>query len=179
MVTRLRQEGFHAVQSGLSEMIQQSDGKTREKLKEFFQYLYRNRDGLLDLEQRGISTPAKLGAIEGNVDKLVVHRMKGRGCSWRLPGLRAMLAFCRNAEQLGAHAYTYFPVRTSHRGYRQRSKLTVEYSEHSRDLCLFFMDHISLDPGSGLFDGISLAVILSFSILWEFDTVTRKYVYIG
>jgi hypothetical protein len=129
MVMRLRQEGFQSVQAKLSELIQQSENRAKGKITQFFQYLYRNRDGLLDLDQRGISIPAKLGAIEGNVDKLVVHRMKGRGCSWRLPGLRAMLALCRNAEQLGTHAYSYFPVQTSHNGYRQRSKLTVEYSE--------------------------------------------------
>jgi hypothetical protein len=53
-----------------------------------------HQDGLLDLECRGYSLPVHLGAIEGNVDKLVVHRMKGTDCSWRLPGVRAMLALC-------------------------------------------------------------------------------------
>ena len=150
MVTRFRQEDFQSVQAELSELIQQSDNKAKEKPTELFQYLYRNRDGLLDLEQRGISTPAKLSAIEGNVDKIVVHRMKGRGCSWRLSGLRTMLALCRNAEQLGAHAYSSFPLRSSHKGYHQRSKLTVEFSEAFQGyLCLFFMDRISLDHGSG------------------------------
>lgn len=129
LVKVIRQEGFHAVQSVLIEMIEQSDGKRRKKLKEFYRYLYKNRDGLLDLEHRGISQSAKLGAIEGNVDKIVVHRMKGRGCSWRLAGIRAMLALARNAEQLGTHAYFYFPVQSNHKGQRRMQNLTLEYSE--------------------------------------------------
>lgn len=129
LVKVIRQEGFQAVQSVLSEMIQQSDGKRRKKLREFYRYLYKNRDGLLDLEHRGISQSAKLGAIEGNVDKIVVHRMKGRGCSWRLTGIRAMLALGRNAEQLGTHAYFYFPVQSNHKDHRRMQNLSIEYSE--------------------------------------------------
>jgi hypothetical protein len=53
----------------------------------FYHYLQNNRDGLVDLKYRPCPQAALAwnpGAIEGNVDKLVVHRMKGRGCSWRL-----------------------------------------------------------------------------------------------
>ena len=70
-----------------------------------------------------------LGGIEGNVDKLVVHRMKGRGCSWRLPGLRAMLALCRNCEQLKLHAYRYLPTQVPDKNYHRLPNLEVEYSE--------------------------------------------------
>jgi hypothetical protein len=129
VVSRLRREGFEAVSPELKQHIQQAEGKKRKLLLDFYQYVHNNRDGLLDLEYRACSLPACLGAIEGNVDKLVVHRMKGRGCSWRLPGVRAMLALCRNAEQLRFHAYRYLPLQTPPRTYRTRQFLGVEYSE--------------------------------------------------
>jgi hypothetical protein len=129
VVSRLRREAFEAVAPELKLHIQQADGRRRKLLLEFYQYVHNNRDGLLDLEFRACSIPACLGAIEGNVDKLVVHRMKGRGCSWRLPGVRAMLALCRNADQLRSHAYRYIPLQTPPRTYRTTQFLGVEYSE--------------------------------------------------
>ena len=98
-------------------------------LKDFYRYVHLNQDGLLDLECRGYSFPVRLGAIEGNVDKLVVHRMKGRGCSWRLSGVRAMLALCRNADQLRYHAYRYLPIHSPASSYLSRQNLDVQYSE--------------------------------------------------
>ena len=83
MVTRLRREGFAAVQDELRKLIEQAEGKKKDKLKDFYRYVGNNQDGLLDLEMRRCSHPACLGGIEGNVDKLVVHRVKGRGWSWR------------------------------------------------------------------------------------------------
>jgi hypothetical protein len=129
MVSRLRQEGFEAVSPELKQHIQQAEGRRRKLLLDFYQYVHNNQDGLLDLEYRACSIPACLGAIEGNVDKLVVHRMKGRGCSWRLPGVRAMLALCRNADQLRSHAYCYLPIQTPPRTYRTTQILEVQYSE--------------------------------------------------
>lgn len=129
LVTRLRQEGFESVRLDLKQLIQQATGQQREKLEDFYQYVYHNRDGLLDLQYRGLSVLPCLGAIEGNVDKLVVHRMKGRGCSWRLPGLRAMLAICRNADLLRCHAYHYRPLKCSPQSRRSTQRLEVEYAE--------------------------------------------------
>lgn len=129
MVTRLRQEGFKAVAPELQQHIQQAEGNPQKLLLDFYQYVHNNQDGLLDLEYRACSIPACLGAIEGNIDKLVVHRMKGRGCSWRLPGVRAMLALCRNADQLRFHAYRYLPLQTPARTYHTTQVLDVQYSE--------------------------------------------------
>ena len=129
VVTRLRQEGFEAVAPELKQHIQQAEGQRQKLLVDFYQYLHNNQDGLLDLEYRACPFPACLGAIEGNVDKLVVHRMKGRGCSWRLPGVRAMLALCRNADQLRSYAYRYIPLQTPPRSYRTIQHLDVEYAE--------------------------------------------------
>ena len=129
MVTRLRQEGFPAVAPELQQHIQQAEGNPQKLLLDFYRYVRNNQDGLLDLQYRACFLPACLGAIEGNVDKLVVHRMKGRGCSWRLPGVRAMLALCRNADQLRSHAYRYFPLQTPARTYHTTQVLDVQYSE--------------------------------------------------
>jgi hypothetical protein len=129
LVTRLRREGFEAVAPELQQHIQQAEGNPRELLLEFYRYVFNNQDGLLDLEYRTPACTATLGAIEGNVDKLVVHRMKGRGCSWRLPGVRAMLALCRHTDQLRALAYRYLPLQTPPRTYQTTQFLEVEYSQ--------------------------------------------------
>jgi len=129
IVSQLRQKGFSSVNRELSQRIEQSEGREKQKLKEFFSYVHNNQDGLLDLEHRGIDLPAYLGGIEGNVDKLVVHRMKGRGCSWRLRGLRAMLALCRNCDALKHHSYRYLPLSVPHKNNHVVLKLDVEYAE--------------------------------------------------
>jgi hypothetical protein len=129
IVTRLCQEGFAAVQDDLRKMVDQADGRKRELLEDFYKYVHNNQDGLLDLKYRGHSYPVVLGGIEGNVDKLVVHRMKGRGCSWRLRGLRAMLALCRNCDELKQHSYRYLPLSIPNKAIHRVQKLDVEYSE--------------------------------------------------
>jgi hypothetical protein len=129
IVTKLRQEGFMAVNAELRVQIQQAVGKKKERLVEFYQYVHHNQDGLLDLIYRGHNLKVSLGAIEGNVDKLVVHRMKGRGCSWRLRGVRAMLALCRNCNQLKSHAYRYLPMHDFKKIVHPSPNLEVEYSE--------------------------------------------------
>jgi len=129
IVTQLRHTGFSSVSKDLRQRIEQSDGKERQKLEEFYSYIHNNQDGLLDLEHRGVDLPACLGGIEGNVDKLVVHRMKGRGCSWRLRGLRAMLALCRNCDTLKQHSFRYLPVSVPNKSFHRAWKLDVDYSE--------------------------------------------------
>ena len=111
MVKQLRQQGFAAVSQKLMQCIEQASGIRNEKLKQFYQYICHQQDGLLDLSQRGYSSElGSLGAIEGNVDKLVIHRMKGRGCCWKLRGARAMLALCQHKEVLKHLALHYLPL---------------------------------------------------------------------
>ena len=119
-------------------MIDQAEGRKRELLEDFYKYVHNNQDGLLDLKYRGCTQPAYLGGIEGNVDKLVVHRMKGRGCSWRFHGLRAMLALCRNCDQLRRHAYHYLPTQAPDRKSQCLPNLEVEYSEVFQKSMPFF-----------------------------------------
>jgi hypothetical protein len=128
-MTQLCTEGFSGIQKDLEQHIAGSEDSEKKKLIEFYDYVRNNQDGLLDLQKRGITLPAYLGGIEGNVDKLVVHRMKGRGCSWRLRGLRAMLALCRNCEELKIHSYRYLPLSIPSKSIRRSQQLVVEYAE--------------------------------------------------
>ncbi len=132
LVTRLRQEGFEAVAPELQQHLRQAEGNSQVLLHEFYRYVGNNREGLLDLQYRACPFTATLGAIEGNVDKLVVHRMKGRGCSWRLPGARAMLALLRHADQLRSQAYRYLPLNTPPRSYRTVQYIELEYAENAQ-----------------------------------------------
>jgi hypothetical protein len=129
LVKTLLSSGFDAVRADLRNRIDQADGKRKQQLEEFYKYIHNHQDVLLDLKQRGISEPACLGAMEGNVDKLVVHRMKGRGCSWRWSGLRAMMALCRYRDQLGQHVYRYLPLDPVKSVSNRRLVLKVDYSE--------------------------------------------------
>jgi hypothetical protein len=129
LVNTLRSSGFGAVRGDLRKRIDLADGKRKLQLEEFYRYIHNHQDALLDLEHRGISIPACLGAMEGNVDKLVVHRMKGRGCSWRLSGLRAMLALCRYRDQLGQLAYCYLPLVPLQKVSHRLISLEVDYSD--------------------------------------------------
>jgi hypothetical protein len=100
-------------------------------MKAYIQYLINNKDGLLDPDCRAHLQPGlgNLGGIEGNVDKLVVRRLKGRGRSWRLDGVKAMLEVCRHKEELRQGAFmTFLKSNESHRPKNARKK-KVDYGE--------------------------------------------------
>ncbi len=140
IVEKLRQEGFPAVRQELKQQIEQALGKEKEKLKQFYQYIDSQQDGLLDLSCRGHSSElSSLGAIEGNVDKLVIHRMKGRGCCWKLRGARAMLAICQNKEALKHQAFHYLPLEVPQKPKRRREKL-VDKGEYLFGIMPIFTD---------------------------------------
>jgi len=105
-------EGFDAVSDQLLDCIANTKDKHRKHMIQVYKYLQNNQDALLDLDQRGFPFRSfgTLGTIEGNVDKLVVHRMEGRGCCWRMAGANAMLAILRNKDDLQNHAFQYQPV---------------------------------------------------------------------
>jgi len=175
IVTQICEKGFSSVSKELRQRIEQSEGRERQKLEDFYCYIHNNQDGLLDLEHRGVDLPAYLGGIEGNVDKLVVHRMKGRGCSWRLRGLRAMLALCRNCEELKQHSYQYLPLSIPNRSIHRVQKLDVEYSEvvPKPMPILYGPDHDK--PWVNTLRRIVHGRHSLFHNLWEFDTVTVHY----
>ena len=104
------EEGLEAVMPEMLQALSQAPPKTAQKMRKFIQYLINNRDGLLDPDCRThIKTRVgNLGAIEGNVDKLVVRRLKGRGRSWSMEGAKAMLAVCRHKKALKQNAFKPF-----------------------------------------------------------------------
>ena len=69
-------------------------------------YLLGNAFGLRDyrLEVEGDSLRG-LGAIEGNVDKLVANRMKKRGMSWTIKGARRMARLISLREMGKLHSW--------------------------------------------------------------------------
>jgi hypothetical protein len=100
--------GLGSVEDELKELLSNAVGCRRDKIGEFIKYLYQNADVLVDYDRRlppGSGKRGGLGAIEGNVDKLVVYRMKGRGRSWRRVGAKAMLALCRHKTALQQKAF--------------------------------------------------------------------------
>ena len=85
------------VESGLqimTEALKQARGDQAQRIAKAYHYLHANRDGIADYrmnlgeEGKGLR---RTGAMEGNVDKLVVRRMKNQGMSWSLQGIRRLL----------------------------------------------------------------------------------------
>ena len=72
----------------------QARGEPAQRITKAYHYLYDNRSGLEDyrlkLGEEGTGL-RRTGAMEGNVDKLVVRRMKNQGMSWSLKGIRRLL----------------------------------------------------------------------------------------
>lgn len=100
MVERMRQKGFGDVEDELNEAYQNARGRKKVRIAGFIRYLEENQDSLMDVQVSDNRRSLNLGGIEGNVDKLVARRMKGRGRSWRIPGARAMVTLCRYRPQL-------------------------------------------------------------------------------
>ena len=101
------EKGLPAVEEDLHQLLIRSQGKERERLIKFYNYLCNQADALIDHRIR-LGLHGKqyrgLGAIEGNVDKLVAQRMKRRGMSWRIPGAKAMIALCMHRDVLAKMA---------------------------------------------------------------------------
>lgn len=123
-IRQICQEGLEAVIPEMIEAQAQAPPKAAQKMRRFIQYLINNRDGLLDPDCRVHFTTrvSNLGAIEGNVDKLVVRRLKGRGRSWSMNGAQAMLAVCRHKKVLKQNAFKPFqkPNKIKKKKYRTK-----------------------------------------------------------
>ena len=109
-IHQITQEGLEAALPDMLHALSTASPAKAKKMRQFVQYLVKNRDGLLDPDCRTHLQPGihRLGAIEGNVDKLVVRRLKGRGRSWSLEGAKAMLAICRHKDKLKQGAFKPF-----------------------------------------------------------------------
>lgn len=123
-------EGFEAIAGDLEDCVRNTKGKKKEKMIETFSYLQNNKDALVDLDRRGFSglTFSTLGAIEGNVDKLVAHRMEGRGCCWSYAGAQSILAVLRHKEELQHHCFQY---RTVPCGKKQANRVKAPKDQQS------------------------------------------------
>lgn len=100
MVARMRQKGFGDVEAELNEAYKNARGRKKVRIARYIRYLEDNQNSLMDVQVSDNGRSLSLGGIEGNVDKLVARRMKGRGRSWRIPGARAMVTLCRYRPQL-------------------------------------------------------------------------------
>ena len=109
-IHQITQEGIEAALPDMLHALSKAPATKAKRMRQFVQYLVKNRDGLLDPDCRAHLQPGihSLGAIEGNVDKLVVRRLKGRGRSWSLEGAKAMLAVCRHKDKLKQGAFKPF-----------------------------------------------------------------------
>jgi len=109
-IYQITQEGLDGVLPDMLQVLSKAPKARANKMRRFIQHLINNRDGLLDPDCRAHLRPGyhRLGAIEGNVDKFVVRRLKGRGRSWSLDGAKAMLAVCRHHNKLKQGAFTPF-----------------------------------------------------------------------
>ena len=85
---------LHAALHLLCQAGKGARGEQARRLERLSRYLVENESGLrdyrIDLGEEGKGL-RRTGAIEGNVDKLVVRRMKNQGMSWTIAGIQRML----------------------------------------------------------------------------------------
>lgn len=93
----------------LEEAASRATGDKAKGIKSVSRYVQSNASGLEDYRQKMENAEGlrRTGAIEGNVDKLVVRRMKNQGMSWTLLGIRHMLWLRVNSREgtLTKHLY--------------------------------------------------------------------------
>ena len=91
----------------LVEAQQKADADRQKEIMGLRGYLMANCYGLRDyrLEVGGDDGLRGLGAIEGNVDKLVANRMKKRGMSWTINGAQRMARLIRLRETGQLHSW--------------------------------------------------------------------------
>ena len=89
------------------EAQQRGDANKQKEIMGLRGYLMANCYGLRDyrLEVGGDDGLRGLGAIEGNVDKLVANRMKKRGMSWTINGAQRMARLIRLREAGQLHSW--------------------------------------------------------------------------
>lgn len=78
-----------------------------EAIREVYRYMAANRQALRDWRTRIPCQPGdrSLGAVEGNVDKLIAVRTKRRGMSWRKRGLHSMAKLLQSIHEEELEVY--------------------------------------------------------------------------
>jgi hypothetical protein len=78
----------------MAEAMKRAKGEQSLRMARTYRYIQENSSGLgdyrLSLGEEG-KTLRHTGAIEGNIDKLIVRRMKNQGMSWTLKGISRLL----------------------------------------------------------------------------------------
>lgn len=87
-------EDIDSIYNILNEAALKVKGDKAKEIKRLSRYIRSNASGLRDYRHTVINDGnlRRTGAIEGNVDKLIARRMKNRGMSWTIEGIRRMLA---------------------------------------------------------------------------------------
>ena len=134
VLEKLTQKGFEAVEGELRAAI-----KGKQNRLDTYAYLKNNADSLVELKYRYPSelTFCSLGAIEGNVDKLVRQRMRGRGMSWSHQGAIAMLALLRHKHELQQHAFQFSQIPKPKKYRNQVSQSQNEYQPYQASIPAF------------------------------------------
>jgi len=84
-------------ETAIAELKQEAGKAQNDKpkdIKQVIRYMISNAFGLKDYREdmtKHDSSLRRTGAIEGNIDKLIVRRMKNQGMSWSPQGIRRML----------------------------------------------------------------------------------------
>jgi hypothetical protein len=108
---KLFTRGFDEIAPQLQAGLAKVGTPLRKRQDETYAYLDAHKDNLVSLNQRRLPFSfSSLGAMEGNVDKLVRQRMRGRGLSWSLSGAQCMLAVLRHKDLIKSRAFQFVPL---------------------------------------------------------------------
>ena len=108
-------KGFDAIKSQLLAGMAKVDTPLQKRQAETFAYLDAHQDSLVNLDRRGLPYSfSSLGVMEGNVDKLVRQRMRGRGLSWSRSGADCMLAILQHKDLIQSQAFQFLPLVQPH-----------------------------------------------------------------
>ena len=85
---------FETALAALKEAASGAQADKTKDIRRVIRYISSNASGLKDYREdmpKHDSSLRRTGAIEGNIDKLIVRRMKNQGMSWSPQGIRRML----------------------------------------------------------------------------------------
>ena len=88
------QGNFETALAALKEAAGRAQNDKSKDIRQVIRYIISNASGVKDYREdlpKYDSSLRRTGAIEGNIDKLIVRRMKNQGMSWSPQGIRRML----------------------------------------------------------------------------------------
>lgn len=104
-------KGFDEIAPQLQTALAKTGTPLRKRQTQTYAYLSSHKDSLVSLDERGLPYSfSSLGAMEGNVDKLVRQRMRGGGMSWSLSCAQCMLAVLRLKYLIKSRTFLFVPL---------------------------------------------------------------------